>query len=333
METVGSSHRRRPSFIPGPKSNADEREDDLGGGPSGSTPTPAYIPAPKDELDYDEPRQPGKDYAVREVDFYYRVRGPPLSQSGTRKLKTGPADPTGPVSSATGWFRNVFRGKTKDKAKGFEVVRSARAPPPGLFPEGDYNEPYRDEPDLERRVSETDAPYQDSEEDHQHSDRPILPEINHVGGMELPSRMNSRSSRAPSIPRRSSKRQSSPGSADEAPHSLTAVTEAISGNPRHDHPGSSLSRSASGTGRLPFSAASSPSRDRGLSIASTTASNTSSHQARDGNASSRAERPSSMGYVAQYRARDNIHQASPDEPSFTGSTAELVDEPLHTDRS
>ena len=332
-DTLGSSHRRRPSFIRGPRSNADNGEDDLGDGPSGSTPTPAYIPAPKDELDYDEPRQPRKDYAVREVDFYYRVRGPPLSQSGTRKLKTGPADPTGPVSSATGWFRNFFRGKTKDKAKGFEVVRSARAPPPGLFPEGDYSEPYQGEPDPERRVSETDAPYHDSEEDNQHSDRPVLPEINHVGGMELPSRMNSSSSQPPSVPRRSSKRQSSPGSADEAPHSLSVVTEAISGNPRRDHPGSSVSRSASGTGRLPFSATSSPSRDRGLSIASTTASNASSHhQAKDGSVNSRVERPSSMGYVAQYRARDNIHQASPDEPSFTGSTAELVDEPLHTDR-
>lgn len=330
MDTVASSHRRRPSFIRGPRSNADNGEDDLGDGPSGSTPTPAYLPAPKDELDYDDPRQPRKDYAVREVDFYYRVRGPPLSQSGTRKLKTGPADPTGPVSSATGWFRSMFRGKTKDKAKGFEVVRSARAPPPGLFPEGDYNEPYHDEPEAGRHVSETQVPYQDSEEDNQPSDRPILPPADHIGGMELPSRMDSRGSQAPSVPKRSSRRQSSPGSADGSPNSLAAVAEAISGNPRHEHLGPYITRSASGTGRLPFSATSSLSRDRGLSITSTTASNASSHQAKDGSVNSRAERPSSMGYVAQYRARDNIHEASPDEPTFAGSAAELVDEPLHT---
>ncbi|KAJ5109647.1 hypothetical protein N7532_002292 [Penicillium argentinense] len=107
-------------------------DDDLGDGPPMSgrgTPVPAYLPAPKDDMELEDPRQ-RKDYAVREVDFYYRVRGPPLSHTGTRKLKTGPADPTGPVSSATGWFRNFFQGKTKDKGKGFEVVRSARAPPP-----------------------------------------------------------------------------------------------------------------------------------------------------------------------------------------------------------
>jgi hypothetical protein len=38
-----------------------------------------------------------------------------------------------------------------------------------------------------------------------------------------------------------------------------------------------------------------------------------------------------MGYVAQHRTRDNIHEASPDEPSFTGSAAELVDEHIHGD--
>jgi hypothetical protein len=33
------------------------------------------------------------------------------------------------VATATGWFRNFFGGKTKEKGKGFEVVRSARMPP------------------------------------------------------------------------------------------------------------------------------------------------------------------------------------------------------------
>ena len=48
------------------------------------------------------------DYAIREVDFYYGIRGPALS-GGTRKLRTGPANPTGPMSSVTGWFKGFIR--------------------------------------------------------------------------------------------------------------------------------------------------------------------------------------------------------------------------------
>ncbi|PTB78103.1 hypothetical protein M440DRAFT_1420269 [Trichoderma longibrachiatum ATCC 18648] len=71
------------------------------------------------------------DYSTREVDFYYGVRGPALNSEGPgRKLGTGPADPTGPAATAAGWLRSLlFGGKTKDKGKGFEVVRSARMPP------------------------------------------------------------------------------------------------------------------------------------------------------------------------------------------------------------
>lgn len=71
------------------------------------------------------------DYATREVDFYYGVqRGSRLnSDAPQRKLGTGPADPTGTVATATGWFKNLFSGKSKEKGKGFEVVRSSRMPP------------------------------------------------------------------------------------------------------------------------------------------------------------------------------------------------------------
>lgn len=73
---------------------------------------------------------PRADYSTREVDFYYGVRGPALKSDGYgRKLGTGPADPTSPVATATGWLKGLFGGKTKDKGKGFEVVRSARMPP------------------------------------------------------------------------------------------------------------------------------------------------------------------------------------------------------------
>lgn len=76
------------------------------------------------------PFAPRTDYSTREVDFYYGVRGQRLnSDAPSRKLGTGPADPTGPMASAAGWFREIFGGKRKDKGKGFEVVRSSRMPP------------------------------------------------------------------------------------------------------------------------------------------------------------------------------------------------------------
>ncbi|KAG9248509.1 integral membrane protein-like protein [Calycina marina] len=70
------------------------------------------------------------DYTVRESDFYYGVRGPALNANVPgRRIKTGPADPTGLPASAAGWFKAIFGGKTKEKNKGFEVVRSSRMPP------------------------------------------------------------------------------------------------------------------------------------------------------------------------------------------------------------
>ncbi|PYH94153.1 hypothetical protein BO71DRAFT_239424 [Aspergillus ellipticus CBS 707.79] len=348
-----SRHTQRVS------SYGDTADEDAIEGPSISgrgTPIPAYIPAPKDDLDLDDPRQSRKDYAVREVDFYYRVRGPPLSQSGTRKLKTGPADPTGPVSSATGFFRNLFRGKTKESGKGFEVVRSARAPPPGLFPEAeefhDQHEPYRDEPEEQGgaghtpEASEPDAQYRDSDgESHVRTAAThiSLPRLQTGGDIELPSRVGSQhSSLSPTTAIPEPQRPRSIGSLapeeqDLAQKSIPTVTETAIGDASESEqreeppvfsPGQ-LHPSGSVTNRLPFSAMSSPSRDRNFSIASTTASTTSSRRQRtDG---TRVERPSSMGYVAQYRARDNIHEASPDEPTFAGSAAELVDEAHHVD--
>ncbi|KAK4165835.1 putative flavin carrier protein 3 [Cladorrhinum sp. PSN259] len=79
---------------------------------------------------YAIPFTPRTDYSMREADFYYGVRGQRLnSYAPSRKLGTGPADPTGPMASAAGWLRNMFKAKGKDKGKGFEVVRSARMPP------------------------------------------------------------------------------------------------------------------------------------------------------------------------------------------------------------
>jgi hypothetical protein len=190
------------------------------------TPVPPHAGPGKDEIDdvANELPRTKTDYAVREVDFYYGVRGPALS-SGTRRLKTGPADPTGPVSSATGWFKGIFGGKTKEKGKGFEVVRSARAPPQGSVTPSDRpstvqdsyhdaeEERYHDVEEPNRNVQSEDAneqsdrrdaelegggvtrPYTDSEL-RTSAVAPSLPAIDTGGGLELPSRVGSIASKA-----------------------------------------------------------------------------------------------------------------------------------------
>ncbi|KAI0176424.1 hypothetical protein GGR52DRAFT_571387 [Hypoxylon sp. FL1284] len=103
--------------------------DDDFSAPERTAPAPAVAPAPA-PAPYIPVFAPRTDYSTREVDFYYGVRGPALNSEGAgRKLGTGPADPTSPVATATGWLKRLFGGKTKEKGKGFEVVRSARMPP------------------------------------------------------------------------------------------------------------------------------------------------------------------------------------------------------------
>ncbi|KAK5123031.1 hypothetical protein LTR85_003597 [Meristemomyces frigidus] len=129
--------------------------------PGRDSPAPAYF---RDRADSNE-NLPRTDYAVREVDQYYR--GPALSDLPTRKLKTGPADPEGPAANAQSWFQRKAFGvkgkKQKEPSKGFEVVRSSRMPPTGFQgqQEADVNdalemqtsptmhqEPYRDSPPI-----------------------------------------------------------------------------------------------------------------------------------------------------------------------------------------
>lgn len=114
-----------------PDQRASPNRSDRPTGSGRGTPVPAYLSGLRDHSDsnVEDPRRGNTDYATREVDFYYGVRGPALSNMPTRRLKTGPGDPTGPVSSARGWFKGFFGGKTKETGKGFEVVRSSRVPP------------------------------------------------------------------------------------------------------------------------------------------------------------------------------------------------------------
>jgi hypothetical protein len=119
---------RRLSQATGPFLDAAEFERS---GSSRVVPTGASAPAPATApASYMPVFAPRADYSTREVDFYYGVRGPALnSDAPNRRLGTGPADPTSPVATATGWLKSLFGGKTKEKGKGFEVVRSARMPP------------------------------------------------------------------------------------------------------------------------------------------------------------------------------------------------------------
>lgn len=209
-------------------------------GPSGSARgSPDLVHLPAQTIGHDplasDVRRSKTDYTTREVDFYYNIRGPALNagQPG-RRLGTGPADPTGPVASATGWFKSLFGGKTKEKGKGFEVVRSSRMPP-GMKarnvageetpPEGipvatgaARNGPIDsdDEGAVEQKITRvgnhdeerssssedvspvtTDSEGDDEfDENHRISDRaPSLPGIEMGEGIELPSRANSKLSR------------------------------------------------------------------------------------------------------------------------------------------
>ena len=375
-------------------------------GPSASgrgTPLPAHLGGARDRSDSDveEPRQSKTDYATREVDFYYGVRGPALSNQPTRRLKTGPADPTGPVISASGWIKSLFGGKTKEKGKGFEVVRSSRAPPMGRQTPSGAIVPgeearYSDEPGVNQPERSRDLALSDqgdaigagtrhlpdeespvSSEDEEGDQRsisdedwppnresqisqfpPTLPTIETQGGIELPSRIASkasskptrestRRSTKPNIPRKSSRRDSSTDLENFGARLSTVapsppITPQNSDHPRLQPPEDSK--------RIPFYThhATSPSQGTHLSAGGDsmnssmfspgiqeTDENEYTQHARhsSGVLGSLApgfqqfDRPTSMGYVQQHRASDNIHTANSDGPSMLGSSAELVEDP------
>jgi len=162
------------------------------------------------------------DYAVREVDFYYGVRGPALSAQPQRRLGTGPADPTGPVSNAKSWIKQKLGLARGEKEKGFSVVRSAKAPmqrvpqsetsaPVGTTITSDEEPKPEREPDEQqeavapttrRETTETDASSEYSSDEEPGEPGPSTHMLGPSGGganIEL----------KPTVPRRSSKRRSS----------------------------------------------------------------------------------------------------------------------------
>ena len=376
-------------------------------GPSASgrgTPLPAHLGGARDLLDSDaeEPRQSKTDYATREVDFYYGVRGPALSNQPTRRLKTGPADPTGPVISASGWIKNLFGGKTKEKGKGFEVVRSSRAPPAGrqtasgaIIPgeEAHYSdEPGINQPERSRDLALSDQgdaigagtrhlPDEESpvtSEDEHVDERsildedwppnresqisqfpPTLPTIETPGGIELPSRIASkassrptrestRKSTKPNLPRRSSRRDSSieverlgarlsmvapspPTTPQRPTHQRLQTSEDNSMRlPFYSHHGTSLSQGthqSMGGESINSSGFPSGTQENDEDGFAHHARHSSSVLGSLGPGFQQLDRPTSMGYVQQHRASDNIHTANTGGPSMLGSSAELVEDP------
>jgi hypothetical protein len=384
--------------------NVDQAETgDAGEGSSSWSPsrgsiTPAYLRMHKDDSDPAlAERRKNTDYSVRESDLYYHgLRGPALSAQPSRKLKTGPADPMGPVSSATGWFKSLslFGAKSKEKGKGFEVVRSTRMPPQ-MRPVAEreesppaLQEPYQDSPDTppsakkpspQRKSSGVTvgdgigrAISSDSSDSDESSDDPFDHHVNRVsdmaptlgpietgGGIELPSRIGSRasrstqghnSSRAPTLPRKSSRRtQSTDRAVLESNSRLSTVLASPPGTPARFSahiPGSSSQHLHPTPGgmplRLPFGSANSsqpspspsPERTPGHSAASSMY-----HDANNGYAQHRdahdlepprviqgdPERPLSTGYVHQRMAGDSIHTDNYDAGSHLEASAEFVD--------
>ncbi|KAK5948417.1 hypothetical protein OHC33_010591 [Knufia fluminis] len=317
------------------------------------------------------------DYAIREVDYYYGVRGGPLSGGGgTRKMRTGPADPTGRVSSARGWFKGILGGKTKEKGKGFEVVRSAKAPPPGLMPptseddkDMEVSEPYQDEPEhgqeeivrdreeeMPRAIDDDAASFSTAGESYASpiprapTRPPALPAFDFVGGIELPSRINSEASRkraapvdndlppVPPVPRKSSRRTSSPRAKPEdlrAPPVAAAPLESPARSNRELHIDTTSPQQ-----RLPFArtASSRQTNKRNSAAVSEISSYMEEPLADDidqpqARRSQVAERPSSVGYVNQHRASDNI-KYSPDEAHIPRlSTVEYGYQPTQSQQS
>jgi len=346
---------------------------DVGDGPSrnSGTPAPAYLRMNRDDSDPNLERRNNTDYSVRESDFYYGLRGPALSSQPTRKLKTGPADPMSPVSSATGWFKslNLMGGRKKEKSKGFEVVRSTRMPPQMMAVDEDEEspelaqEPYRDSPGTPPRARalsggvasagvlagtrsrSSSSGSNTSDVEFESANRisaiaPALGPIETGGGIELPSRIGSRASRAtqgrapssrvPSIPRKNSRRTRSTDAAVLHDRLSTVMDSSSPPNPLFPAQPSNqhLQPTASGLPiRMPFgSTEPSPSPER-----SPAHSATSSLFRNDGISDfvppppiGAQDHPLSTGYVQHHTTKDSLHSDGYAAGTHLEASAEIV---------
>lgn len=296
----------------------------------------------------------GTDYAVREVDFYYGVRGPALSEQPTRRLGTGPADPTGPVSTAKSWFRKKLGLVKSKEEQGFSVVRSSRAPQALLDARREAG--IADEPAEGAASSDSDAEsdgenndgaadrggssigvavtspervipnrsaVSPSSSDSDEEDAPNILMLPEAHGSRDSIEMEGRISRKPTVPRKSSKRKSR--------ELVTAVSENLSmamGEPSSPTEHTLLMMGDPGTleQRMPFErhhshTAIEDSHSRSIST-------TSSVLQPPAEITDEAlARPASVGEVHRHRVGDALHHLNTDEhghASIRGSQAELV---------
>lgn len=353
---VETSPERQPAQSP--PSRRDTRDSSIFS-PSRSSRNAAYLRQSDPEAALADPG-PRKytDYSKREADFYYGIRGPALSSAPSRRLKTGPADPMSPVASATGWFRNFFGSKRKEKGKGFEVVRSTPLHLMQLEEEEEMaqmgQEPYQDSPQRQQSPkrdgdaqagASSDSPRKskaagDSSMLHISNAPPVLGSIE-TGGLDMPSRMNSQSTAQPSsstvqpvLPRRSSKRSSSTGAIPEDQYPTLGPFRDSTPRLASFRRSAQLSPGEEADARVPFGSEPSPDPRQGNSRASSIypasegADDVLSHPvgepARPSAPFVEQERPLSTGRVVHHLASDSIHQGAYDHLE---TFAELVEDP------
>lgn len=204
--------------------------------------------------------------------------------------------------------------------------------------------------------SDSDDDSDDSYDYHRHTKvsdvAPTLGPIDAGGGIELPSRIGSRAShmsrshpsgRAPTIPRKSSRRTPSTDKAVlESSSRLSTVMDSAPGTPAHlsTHmplgPGQHLQPNAGGIPiRLPFGSTEPSPSPEAHSAASSIypTDNASDFNALDGNGQlmpppnmQSGERPLSTGYVHQHHlARDNFQNPGYDAGNHLEASAEIVE--------
>lgn len=289
---------------------------------------------------------PRQDYSTREVDFYYGVRGERLnSDAPNRKLRTGPADPTKPIASATGWFRSLLGGKSKEKGKGFEVVRSSRMPPAMRARGGEFDDdPPPEGVPVAMGVLRHGPIDSDDEDDVKRSPKPTVEhsdnqhaaetelldadgsprEDDETEGSAAPGLVYTSDGASfhspytdlplvPQVPRKSSRRQSDGTEKHKKNLSLNLT---VPGSSRIGL-GSGHSASAS-TSRLPFERTS--SQKRLSSTSSINASDDFSQIDLQEPTAPYADRPASFGHVSQR----NVSRVDRDV-DLLGSSAEVVD--------
>ena len=342
---------------------------DVGEGPSGFSPSrgsgiaiPHFRHFRDDSESNLSDRRITTDYTTRESDFYYGLRGPALSSMPNRRRKTGPADPMSPVASATGWFKNIFVGKRKEKGKGFEVVRST---PLHLLPmeeedETVHNEPYRDNPvhatqGMTSAGAERESPTDETAKGSEGSGPPTLGPVE-TGSFHIPSRMTSQRSEqpplvdsgppVPGLPRRSSKRLSHTSDTLHPPPPMPQPSNHIR-QQSFPRPGQQAPPQAADT-RVPFNTEPSPSPERRSGYSRASSSYPASEEALEmqeasgyanrppvaapleqpsGTALAPSQRPVSTGHVLHHLASESIHPGYYETSKHLGSRAEVIGGP------